>query len=564
MGSLLLVACQDSPSDPFAAACTGTVPLNLEIGEVAEPQDLVGGGVCLEATVPADFVVVVAVGDAGPALAAHQVDILGSGFEVGSDRVLSAPLPEGPSTSVARAAPSPTGSAAGYEARGLEAPRVERPALPTLELDRRIRSRGPRGRRLDTGRGNGSGGAARSVPAVGGVQEYPTAVSCTASPDVRRGRVVAVTDHAVILLDEEAPSPGFTDNDVAEFGAFFDLHVYGPLVDVFGSPSDLDGNGRVVVFFTPSANALSSPGAGTVVGGYFWGGDLFPRDDDPDSGLAGCATSAEGEVLYMSVPDPDGLIAAPIRADQLQTRAVLAHELQHLLNASRRLHANGADVLEATWLNEGLSYLAEEMLFQRVTGTSPGENLDGPSLERRGLVEAFNQYAYANLGRYNVFLQAPHVHSLMGSDGIETRGAAWAFLRYALDQSNRPDSDLLRELLNSTESGLGTLHGALGIDPLQRMAEWAVSLAADDLAGAADPRYQQPSWATPSLIASLRADRRYPLRVVGIPPDQGVRFSLRAGGAGFGSLRLEPFATAHLRVVADGDAKARAFLVRVR
>lgn len=124
----------------------------------------------------------------------------------------------------------------------------------------------------------------------------------------------------------------------------------------------------------------------------------------------------------MSVPDPDGVIAAPIRADQLQTRAVLAHELQHLVNASRRLHVNGADVLEETWLNEGLSDVAEELLFQEVAGVAPGENLGGPALEERGLVEAFNQYAYGNLGRYNVFLQAPHVHSLMGSDGIRRAG----------------------------------------------------------------------------------------------------------------------------------------------
>ena len=285
---------------------------------------------------------------------------------------------------------------------------------------------------------------------------------------------------------------------------------------------------------------------------------------DPGSGLSGCATSAEGEVLYMSVPDPDGVVAAPIRGDQLQTRAVLAHELQHLLNASRRLYVNGADVLEETWLNEGLSYVAEELLFQEVTGIEPKQNLDDAALEGRGIVDAFNRYAYGNLGRYNVFLQAPHVHSPMGTDGIETRGAAWAFLRYVMDRADRPDREVLHALMNSRARGLETLEGALGVDPLDRMAEWAVTMVADDLTGRRDPRFQQPSWAMPSLIASLRADRRYPLLVVGVPPDQGVRFSLRAGSAGFGSLRLEPFSTAHVRVSAAGAARARAFLVRVR
>ncbi len=534
------------------------MPLDLAVGEVAEPGGLVGEGMCIESVDPADYVVVVTVGDAGAAREAHEIDILGSGFETGSGSLLS--------TVAASATPgegilaAPRGFPPGGALSGAGGVDVVRPVFPVHDLASRMRS-APGGRARPLARNTVP---ARAAPSVGDVREYPTAVSCDTSPDARRGRVVAVSQHAVVLLDEESPSPGFSDAELQDIAGFFDEYVYAPLTDVFGTPSDLDANGRVVVFFTPAANALSTPGSGGVVGGFFWGGDLFPRENDPGSGLAGCATSAEGEVLYMSVPDPDGLVAAPIRGDQLQTRAVLAHELQHLLNASRRLYVNDAEVLEETWLNEGLSYVAEELLFHEVTGVRPKQNLDGPTLETRGIVDAFNRYAYGNLGRYNVFLQAPHVHSPMGPDVIETRGAAWAFLRYVIDRTDRPDREVLYALMNSRERGLGTLENALGVDPLDRMAEWAVTLVADDLSGGRDPRYQQPSWAMPSLIASLRADRRYPLLVVGIPPDQGVRFSLRSGSAGFGSLRLEPFSTAHIRVSAPGAARARGFLVRVR
>lgn len=335
--------------------------------------------------------------------------------------------------------------------------------------------------------------------------------------------------------------------------------VYPELTGVFGAPSDIDGNGRVVLFFTPASNRLAPPQSGGIVGGYFWGGDLFPADAGGGTGLEPYANSSQAEVLYLSVPD------ALTRRELLYTRATLAHEFQHLLNAARRIHLNQAPVLEESWLNEGLSYLAEELIFYRTTGLGPGANLSEPALREAGAVEAFNEFAYNNLGRYNVFLLGPHFHSVMGSDGAETRGAAWSFLRYALDRLPGSDAPVLGSLLNSVGQGRATLESAGIPDPLGWMAEWAVSLAVDDLAGVPEARFRQPSWNLPAIIRDLRPDARYPLHLIPVEPGLGVRFSLRPGGAGFGSVHVRAGERATIRVQPqDRELPVRAFLVRIR
>ena len=47
------------------------------------------------------------------------------------------------------------------------------------------------------------------------------------------------------------------------------------------------------------------------------------------------------------------------------TTGTLAHEYQHLINAGRRLYVNNAEFFETVWLNEGLSHIAEELLYYK-------------------------------------------------------------------------------------------------------------------------------------------------------------------------------------------------------
>jgi hypothetical protein len=60
-----------------------------------------------------------------------------------------------------------------------------------------------------------------------------------------------------VLLYEDRASPAPLDEREAQrLGALFDGELYPFTVDVFGTESDVDGNGRVIVLLTPVVNAL--------------------------------------------------------------------------------------------------------------------------------------------------------------------------------------------------------------------------------------------------------------------------------------------------------------------
>src|SRR5690348_15019447 len=142
-------------------------------------------------------------------------------------------------------------------------------------------------------------------------------------------RVAAVGDKAIVLADTTSPAGGYTDAEFQSFATTFDTLVSPLDVQAFGEPSDLDGNGRVLILFTPAVNRLTPPGSQGFVEGFFYERDLFPT--------AQCAGSNQAEMFYMVVPDPSGTVNGNIVTKQDVSGFavdVLAHEFQHLINAS--------------------------------------------------------------------------------------------------------------------------------------------------------------------------------------------------------------------------------------
>ena len=231
----------------------------------------------------------------------------------------------------------------------------------------------------------------------------------------------------------------------------------------FGDPSDIDGNSRIVLFFTKAVNDLTPTTSTSYIGGFFHGRDLFPTKETAD--FAACASSNVGEMFYVMVPDPKrgGPFAkANVASEVLGT---LAHEYQHLINASRRMFVNTtATDFEETWLNEGLSHIAEELLFYRVSGLKPRGDIDASSIRASATyVNAFNDYESDNFGRYREFLLSPSKFSVYSdNDSLETRGATWAFLRDAADRKAASDGDTWFRLVNSTTTGMANLRAVFG------------------------------------------------------------------------------------------------------
>lgn len=327
---------------------------------------------------------------------------------------------------------------------------------------------------------------------------------CTA-PIWRTGRVAAISQKAVVLADVANPA-GYTDADYTSFAASFDTIAFPVDIANFGAPTDVDGNGRVLIFFTHAVNE-----AGFGILGYASARDLLPKSGP----LGACVGSNVAEIVYVRVPDG----AFPPSSARLDVVATFAHEFQHIINAGRRLFLNpNANPTEEVWLNEGLSHIAEELAFYRASGFSPRQNL-GSQLTGS---QAFLQFASRNFDRYYVFTSDPGSRSPVGltdlDDDIQTRGAVWSFLRFAADQRAASDETALWQgLVNANSAGLQNLYDNLGTDARVLMRDWAISNFIDGLVPI-EGKYSQLSWnlrevpgfQAPSVLALVASGQTTP------------------------------------------------------
>jgi hypothetical protein len=338
---------------------------------------------------------------------------------------------------------------------------------------------------------------------VGQQLQVNTALASCEGGSNRTGRVVAVGQRSIVLADVSNPAGGLTNAEYASFAAGFDTLVYPVITQTFGVPGDVDDNSKVIIFYTSAVNALTPQGSSAYVGGYFHPRDLFPNQDR--DGLAACATSNYAEMFYMLVPDPQGTVNNNVFSRELvlQTSlSTIAHEFQHLINASRRLYVvNTTNWNEDTWLNEGLSHVAEEVMFYHASGLSPRQNLGADQIQGNArALEAFRTYMDQNVRRYQRYLedaqgQSPYDNVEGDDNDLATRGATWAFLRYAADRrASGTEAQLWQDLVNGSVTGFANLQQALGGDPRPMIRDWTTSVFADDVVPSLEARFTQPSW----------------------------------------------------------------------
>jgi hypothetical protein len=296
--------------------------------------------------------------------------------------------------------------------------------------------------------------------------------ACT-NPIYHGARVVAIGTYALILNDTLNPS-GFTTADFQRVAARFDTLVYPLDVDNFGAPTDIDKNGHIAILFTRAVNELTPARSTQYTGGFAFSRDLFPKVGTARA--SACAASNQGEYFYLLTPDPAGTINGNVRTtgfvDSVST-AVLAHEFQHLINASRRLYINSAGAFEEKWLDEGLAHIAEELLFYRSSGLTPRLNIDINRVRATSTAKnAYNLAMASNGGRYRTYLQAPATSSpYAADDSLTTRGAVWSLLRYSVDRLNATDGFTAGD--GQIVAGSGTAPLAAG----STSAEYSITVA---------------------------------------------------------------------------------------
>lgn len=403
-------------------------------------------------------------------------------------------------------------------------------------------------------------GSASTLPAVDDLVSLNVASDACTTADMRTFRVEAIGDKAIVLADTGNPI-GFTRADYQSFAWRFDQLVYPADVNAFDVPTDIDGNGHVAILFTRAVNELTPANSGAFVGGFFHPRDLFPRTQS--STIALCATSNEGEMFYMMVPDPAGVVNGNrfrIGFVDTLTTAILAHEFQHLINAGRRMYVNtSASDFEETWLNEGLSHEAQELLFFQNTYYNPRLHLGA------SVIGDTQQHFYEwvaddapNFENFWLYLSDPANHSpIDANDDLETRGATWAFLRFAADRAYTNDAVVWKRFVNSTTTGFGTLNFALQTNPQPLLQAFAQS----------NMTKSHSTWDFADIYTRIFQGAGYPLPYLGLQEGIAVPVAARGGSASYYQFTILENAQAVLRfgsTAAPADPNLKFVLLRTQ
>jgi hypothetical protein len=522
--------------------CTGAAaPVDLAIGQVVTGAS--GQGFCVHASGAGAEYAIIPFYNSGVPSATITVDVRGQGLT-------PLPVPSSsllPMLSMRQQSPSGLTPDDAFEAR-----------LRKRERDAGIKM--PAAARTMLAPSRTMAAAASSVPAIGSTMTLNVnANDYCDNPDYRTGKVVAITNKAIVVADTANPAGGFTDTEYQSIGVTFDTLVDPVDRSAFGDVTDIDSNGHVIIFFTRAVNELTTAGSSGVVLGFFYSRDLLPKTV---SATEKCAGSNVGEMMYLLVPDTAGVVNGNKRTKaQVVTAAngTVAHEYQHMINAGRRLYVNNVGAnWEERWLDEGLAHTAEELNFWKASGLAPRSNLTASIYNDPNVASAFSTFENNNHLRYRTYLQRTEIQSPIGfdafDDDLQTRGAIWSFLRFAADHLPAgTESSFWYKLANSTTSGVANLTNALGTAPYSLMRDWAISLYVDDNAPNVDPRFQQPSWNMRSVLTNGGQSLSYPLSTRTLVNNASQSVLLAGNGVAFCRFSVPDGQEALLTVATGGQ-----------
>lgn len=406
-----------------------------------------------------------------------------------------------------------------------------------------------------------------STPAVGSlISLNGNATSACGTPQPRGAVIAAVSVHAIVAVDTLTPANGFTAADYQNFAATFDTLIFPIDTLNYGTPSDIDGNGRELLFFSPIVNQLTAPGSGSYVGGFFFSRDLFPVTSD--SSLEGCAGSNVGEMFYLPVVDPLQLYNSYFQSrsslvSQLPTTIV--HEFQHLINAGRHIYINPtAERLEESWLDESQSMLAQELLYYRVSGFAPGQKLTFATISTGADVNGtefaiLDSYLLTNLEDVDVYVQTVESATpYNNTENIATLGAGWQFMRYMLDHTvTGQQYTYSRAIDNGLVSGFANVANVFS-QSLAQLAttyqSWAVAQYVDGTGLSSNAAYSNPSWNFRDVVTKTFNLGSYPLATRTLVPGSPAAVVLRGGGASYMRFRVNAGVTG--QIVPTGNIAA--------
>lgn len=215
--------------------------------------------------------------------------------------------------------------------------------------------------------------------------------------------------------------------------------------DLFGTESDVNGDGKFAVLFSRVVNSLGAS-AGGIVTGFFYATDLFDTTQYPNSN--------EMEIIYALVPDPNeeyssSAISKSFFMSNLAP-GVMVHEYQHMISFNQHYFINGGSS-EESWLNEGLSHLAEDLYTVNASDYMTETGMENPA-------------------RVSGYLENISTICFSCGSSLNQRGGSYLFLRYLYEQAEQGQlagaasgAELIQNLLDTSERGVtNVVHSAIG------------------------------------------------------------------------------------------------------
>ena len=330
------------------------------------------------------------------------------------------------------------------------------------------------------------GGALLLPPTLGSTRDFRVLSNETTGTFGTVTATLAYLGNNVYLyVDNAAPANGFTASQLTDFGQLFDQTFYTVATAAFGSPSDVDGNGHVIMLISPVVNALSPASRCATEGyiaGYFTSQD-FNGASDPNSN--------QGEVFYSVAPDPAGTVSCTHSVASIGqvVPATFIHELQHLINYSQHVVVNRGLSL-SSWLDEGMSILSEELgsLYYENKCPPPSCRTNPAQLfpdSSQGFAQGFlyDSYQYA-LGPDTASITLHQSHDA----GFGWHGGAYLLVRYLGDQFG---AGVFRSLETGPSDALAAITAATGRPFAATFANYGLALYADSFPGL--PRATAPT-----------------------------------------------------------------------
>ncbi len=292
--------------------------------------------------------------------------------------------------------------------------------------------------------------------------------------------------HTLLYVDQSTHFSCINDSEAEALGVKFEQDIYPTNTSTFGSESDINHDGKVVILLTPIVNELTPPGGASTgyIAGFFMPGDLLPI-------YVPTGASNAMEIYYSMVPDPNGIYGnVHDKEPALDViEGVIAHEFQHMIMFNYRIliFGNGysGTYMAELWVDEGMAHIAEDV----------------------------NNHDESNIRRADLFLNDPgDVTLIHGGDDLDERGASFLFLRYLGD---RFGEGIFRDIVQTKKTGTDNISYVTGVDFKELFSDWAATVYFEN-AGVTpvDPKY---SYTSIDLAADFDALRVRPSNICGSP-----------------------------------------------